>query len=185
MKETAYSTAVRELPPEERPRERLARLGPEALRDAELLAILFRTGTRDVGAVALAERAVRHFSDLRGLARASVDELQQVKGLGQVKAVEVKAALELGKRLAVHTDPGRPRIRSAEDVATWFKPQEWNEMSVSAHGRRVVVHVNGRKTAELENDKGRLKGRLGLQLHGGQEMHVMFKNIEILLPKKK
>lgn len=74
---------------------------------------------------------------------------------------------------------------SAEDVATWFKPQEWNQMTVSAHGRRVVVHVNGRKTAELKNDKGRLKGHLGLQLHGGQEMHVMFRDIEILLSKKK
>jgi hypothetical protein len=74
---------------------------------------------------------------------------------------------------------------SAEDVVTWFKPQEWNEMAVSAHGRRVVVHVNGRKTAELKNDKGRLKGHLALQLHGGQDMHVMFKDIEMLVPKKK
>ncbi|MHC4110160.1 MAG: 3-keto-disaccharide hydrolase [Planctomycetota bacterium] len=74
---------------------------------------------------------------------------------------------------------------SAEEVATWFRPQEWNEMAVSAHGRRVAVHVNGRKTAELKNDKGRLKGLLALQLHGGQEMHVMFKDIEILLAKKK
>jgi hypothetical protein len=74
---------------------------------------------------------------------------------------------------------------SAEDVATWFKPQEWNEMVVSAHGRRIVVHVNGCKTAELKNDKGRLKGHLALQLHCGQDMHVMFKDIEILSPKKK
>jgi hypothetical protein len=58
-------------------------------------------------------------------------------------------------------------------------------MAVSAHGRRVAVHVNGRKTAELKNDKGRLKGLLALQLHGGQDMHVMFKDIEILVPKKK
>ncbi len=69
---------------------------------------------------------------------------------------------------------------TAEDVARWFKPQEWNEMTVSAHGGRIVVHVNGLKTAELKNDKGRLKGHLALQLHGGQEMHVMFKDIEML-----
>ncbi len=74
---------------------------------------------------------------------------------------------------------------SVEEVATWFRPQEWNEMAVSAHERRIVVHVNGRKTAELKNDKGRLKGRLGLQLHGGQDMHVKFKDIEMLVPKKK
>jgi hypothetical protein len=73
---------------------------------------------------------------------------------------------------------------SAEDVATWFKPQEWNEMTVSAHSRRIVVHVNGRKSAELKKDKGRLEGHLALQLHGGQDMHVMFKDIEMLLPQK-
>ena len=53
MEEPIYSSAVREMPQEDRPRERLARLGPEALRDAELLAVLFRTGTRKQGAVAV------------------------------------------------------------------------------------------------------------------------------------
>lgn len=73
---------------------------------------------------------------------------------------------------------------TAEDVVKWFKPQEWNQMTVSAHGRRIVVHVNGQKSAELKKDKGRLEGHLALQLHGGQDMHVMFKDVEILLPKK-
>ena len=73
---------------------------------------------------------------------------------------------------------------SAEDVAKWFKPGQWNQMTVSAHGRRIVVHVNGQKTAELKNDKGRLEGHLALQLHGGQDVKVMFKDIEILVPQK-
>jgi len=72
---------------------------------------------------------------------------------------------------------------TAEEVATWFKPGQWNQMTVSAQGRRIVVHVNGQKTAELKNDKGRLEGHLALQLHGGQDVHVMFKDIEILEPK--
>jgi DNA repair protein RadC len=105
------------MPPEDRPRERLARLGPEALRDGELLAVLLRTGTRSEGAVALADRVLWRFGGLRALARASANELQQVKGLGTVKAIEVKAALELGKRLAAYTAPARPRIRGADDVA--------------------------------------------------------------------
>ncbi|MCB1098383.1 MAG: DUF1080 domain-containing protein [Verrucomicrobiae bacterium] len=64
-----------------------------------------------------------------------------------------------------------------------YRPGEWNEMTVSAHGTRVVVHVNGNKTAELMDDqKGRLKGNLGLQLHGGQDMDVFFKQIERLMP---
>lgn len=112
-----YSTSVREMPEEERPRERLARLGPEALRDAELIAILFRTGTRSTGAVALGEEVVRHFGSLRNLARASLEELRQVSGLGDVKAVEIKAALELGKRLATYRERDKTKILSPEDVA--------------------------------------------------------------------
>jgi DNA repair protein RadC len=117
MEYPQYSTAVRELPPEERPRERLAKLGPEALKDAELIAVIIRSGTREVGAVALAEEVIRKFKDLRGVARASIEELKTVKGLGEVKAIEIKAALELGKRLAAHTADQRAKISGAEDVS--------------------------------------------------------------------
>ncbi len=117
MTENTYSTAVREIPEEERPRERLARLGAVALRDAEILAVLFRTGTREEGAVALAERVIRHFGTLRSLSLASIEELMQVKGVGRVKAIELKAAVELGIRLAHEKGEQRPRIRTAEDVA--------------------------------------------------------------------
>lgn len=112
-----YSTAVREIPTEDRPRERLERVGPEALRDAELLAILFRTGTRKKGAVAVAEEVIRHFGSLRALAQASLEELQEVDGLGRVKSIEIKTALELGKRLVAYREPERRKIRTAEDVA--------------------------------------------------------------------
>ncbi len=115
-----FTSAVREMPEEERPRERLARLGPDALRDAELLAILFRTGTRDEGAVALADRVVAHFGNLRRLSQATVDELQLVHGVGQVKAIEIKAALALGKRLAAYTKPRRARIQKASDIADFL-----------------------------------------------------------------
>ena len=93
MTECTYSTALREMPEEERPRERLARLGAIALRDAELLAVLFRTGTREEGAVALAERLLSRFGNLRALSRASLEELMQVKGVGRVKAIEIQAAV--------------------------------------------------------------------------------------------
>jgi len=112
-----YTSVVREMPEEDRPRERLARLGPEALRDAELIAVLFRTGAAETGAVALAERLIRTFSDLRGVARASLEELQQVKGIGRVKAIEIKAAIELGLRFSRHHRQGRFKISSAQDVS--------------------------------------------------------------------
>jgi len=117
MSDPIHTTGVREMPEEERPRERLANAGPEALRDAELLAILFRTGTRSMGAVALGEKILRHFGSLRTVSRASLEELQQVDGIGTVKAIEIKAALELGKRLAAFTDRDRSKITGASDIA--------------------------------------------------------------------
>lgn len=110
-------TALREMPEEDRPRERLERVGAPALSNAELIAVLFRTGSRSEGAVALAERLLRTFGDIRRLARASLEELQEIKGVGRVKAIELKAALELGKRMVHHKDPTRPRINSAKDLA--------------------------------------------------------------------
>ena len=66
-----------------------------------------------------------------------------------------------------------------DDVRKWFKPNEWNEMVVTAHGPKIVVTVNGQKTAEIEDEKGRRKGRIALQLHGGQEGLVYFQEVEI------
>ena len=69
-------------------------------------------------------------------------------------------------------------------VAKYFKPGAWNQMTVSARGRRIVVHVNNTKTAELLADKGRLSGQVALQLHGSQDVEVHFKDIETLVPSK-
>lgn len=120
---TPLSTAVREIPEQDRPRERLEQVGAEALRDAELLAVLFRTGTREEGAVALAERLIRHFGTLRRMGQASLEELQQVKGIGRVKAIEVKAAIELGGRAKSLSAQPRPKIRAAADVADLLMSQ--------------------------------------------------------------
>lgn len=67
-----------------------------------------------------------------------------------------------------------------EDVKKYFKPGEWNEMTVSAHGGHLVVHVNGVKSAELKDDPGRGEGKFALQVHGGQDCDVWFKDIELL-----
>lgn len=108
---------MREMPADERPRERLARLGAEALSDAELIAIIIRSGTRAASAVALAGTMLHSFQNIRNLANASLEEIAAIKGMGQVKAIELKAALELGKRLAAFTNRDLTKIRGAEDVA--------------------------------------------------------------------
>ena len=69
-----------------------------------------------------------------------------------------------------------------EQVKTYFKPQQWNQMTIYAQNRHIVVFVNGHKTAELKDDPGRLSGHLALQLHGNMDMDVCFKDLEILEP---
>ncbi len=66
-----------------------------------------------------------------------------------------------------------------EDVKKWLKPGLWNDLTVIARGGNVVVFINGYKTASLSNDPGRSQGRLALQLHSGQDMNVLFKDIQI------
>jgi DNA repair protein RadC len=113
---------IRDLPPRERPRERLRSAGPGALSHAELLAILLRTGSKGESALALAQRLLSHFGGLGGLAGASFADLEQFKGLGPAKAAQVHAAMELGKRLLTLPPEERPAIRGPEDVATLVGP---------------------------------------------------------------
>ncbi len=77
---------------------------------------------------------------------------------------------------------GRARVQipSKERVEQAFRSGEWNEMLVVAIGRRVEVYVNGVRMTRLVDDPGRLKGRIGLQLHGGQDMRVEVRSIELL-----
>ncbi len=133
-----YSLSMREVSEEERPRERLVRHGADALKDAELLAILFRSGTKELNAVNLAEQVLKRFEDLQRLSQASVEELQQIRGVGKVKAVEIKAALELGRRLAVYKRSHRVSIRSASDVWDLLTP----ELRACETERFLCIQVN-------------------------------------------
>ena len=108
---------LKELPVELMPRERLYQLGPEALSNQEILAILLRTGVKGENVLDLAERILLEYG-LPGLARLTVHEMSNIHGMGLAKAASLKAALELGRRL-VTTDPiTRPTINSPEDVAS-------------------------------------------------------------------
>ena len=94
-----YTLLIRNMPADERPRERLQHYGPGALASAELLAILLRVGIEGESVLHVAQRLLGKYGGLPGLARASFDELCQEKALGPAKVTQLKAALELGKRL--------------------------------------------------------------------------------------
>ena len=94
------SLKIHEMPPQDRPREKLERLGAEALSDSELVAILLRTGLPGSNAIEVAAKLLIQFQSLDGIARASVKQLASVKGVGPAKAVQLAAAFGLGSRLA-------------------------------------------------------------------------------------
>ncbi|CAG5092421.1 DNA repair protein RadC [Thermobacillus xylanilyticus] len=108
---------LRDIPREDRPRERMMIDGAEALSDAELLAILLRTGTRNESAVNLANRILRECGGLRQLVDMSIAELTNIRGVGPAKAVQLRAGIELGRRLARRAASDRPAIRKPEDAA--------------------------------------------------------------------
>lgn len=116
MMELQRYTTIRELPPEERPREKLAHWGASSLREYELLAILLRTGTAQMSALQLAQYLLQKFGGVRGVMHASVQELANIKGMGLAKATQIAAAMELGRRVALSQFHERPQIRSPEDV---------------------------------------------------------------------
>lgn len=101
----------------ERPRERLAQLGPQVLSNAELLAILLRVGIQGENAVQMGQRLLAQFGGLRGLQRAPFAEICNQHGLGEAKAAQIKAAIELGRRLPQEEPEERLVINSPADAA--------------------------------------------------------------------
>jgi len=115
--ETKRTPLLREVPEEERPRERMLSFGASAMSNAELLAILLRTGTPNESAVTLSQRLLQEAGGLRGLTDRSVEQLCSLRGIGPAKALQIHAALELGRRLS-RADAGKqPVIRSPRDVS--------------------------------------------------------------------
>jgi DNA repair protein RadC len=101
----------------EMPRERLCRLGANALNNAELIAIILRTGSKGEDVLRLAERMLRESNGLGGLARVPLGEMTRVRGIGEVKAIELQAVFELGRRLMIASpDETRPTIKSPADA---------------------------------------------------------------------
>ncbi|MBW1997694.1 MAG: hypothetical protein JRJ29_06985 [Deltaproteobacteria bacterium] len=90
--------AIKDWPVSERPREKLLYLGPEALSDGELLAVLLRIGRSGQSAEDLARQLISQFDGISGIDRAHIEELLSIPGMGIAKTAQLKAAIEIGKR---------------------------------------------------------------------------------------
>jgi len=112
------SFTIHDLPPPERPRERLLKLGAEALSAQEILALILGRGVRGESVMLTAQRLLSQFGNLEGIANSSVEELSQIKGIGIAKATQLKAAFELSKRLEGYPERAKAVIKSPEDVVS-------------------------------------------------------------------
>ncbi|OGO37655.1 MAG: hypothetical protein A2W35_08520 [Chloroflexi bacterium RBG_16_57_11] len=118
MKEQSAAYRITDLEVSERPRERLAKVGPQALSTAELLAILLRVGVPGENAVQVGQRLLQELGGLSGIHRAEFDEVCKQHGIGTAKAAQIKAAIELGRRLLLESPEDRPAIHSPGDAAS-------------------------------------------------------------------
>lgn len=116
---TVPASMIRELSPDERPRERLLSHGSQALSEAELLAVLLRTGRPGVSALEMARELLRECGTLAGLRGARMSSLRR-RGLGEAKAASLLAAVEIGRRLARAELPSRRPMSRPEEVASYL-----------------------------------------------------------------
>ena len=114
---------MKDVAPHDRPREKLQRLGAAALGDNELVAIVLGSGSRECGALELANRLLARAGGLYGLTRAALGELHLVPGVGDARAAQVLAAVELGRRTLVRGTTDRPRLSTPRQLASYLLPQ--------------------------------------------------------------
>jgi len=114
---------MKAIAPHDRPREKLERLGPAALGDNELLALVLGSGSRDSDSLHLANAVLAHAQGLRNLTRRRAVDLRRVPGIGRARAAQVVAAVERGRRTLVRESEERPRFQTPRQLAVHLLPQ--------------------------------------------------------------
>ncbi len=143
-----YTTMIRDLPRSERPRERLLEYGPSYLSNAELIAILLRTGVAGENVLNLAVRLLSQFQGLPGLARAASAELCSLKGISGAKAAQLLAAFELGRRQVSLQPEDGTTITCPQDVANLLGA----EMALLDQEHLRVLHLDTKNHVTRVNE---------------------------------
>jgi DNA repair protein RadC len=148
---------VKDWPRDERPRERLIKYGAESLSDAQLLAIILRTGSGGKGVMALAMELLGRFRGLREIDSSSLSDLSDVKGLGTAKIAQLKAAFALGKRLMSESLEGNAAFSSSRMVHSYFAPRFKN---LKGSVLSLLLDTKNRLIKEVKVSEGTLTNSL-------------------------
>ncbi len=155
IKDERVSYRIQDLDENERPRERLSKYGPQALSNAELLAILLRVGMDGENVIQLSQRLLADFGGLRGLHQATFDDVCRKKGIGPAKAAQILAAIELGRRIRLETVDEKAAIHSPADAAALVEyemsafPQE-HLWVIILDTRNRLIHIERLYQGSLE-----------------------------------
>jgi DNA repair protein RadC len=149
--------SIKEWPEEDRPREKLLGRGAEALTDAELLAILLRTGNAGVSALDHARLLLSQFGGIKGIDSAPAKDLGSIKGIGPAKCAQLKAGLEIGRRLGREKWEAGRALRSSEDVFRHFAELEKEKREIFYV---VLLNNKNRKIREVKISEGSLTASL-------------------------
>ncbi|MEG1255160.1 DNA repair protein RadC [Clostridium sp.] len=121
-----YKLRVKDLPENERPREKILRYGSEYLSNSELLALILRTGTREDNILTLCDKLLSHCGGINGLANPSIKDLKEVKGIGEAKATQILALVELSTRFNSFKSGEEYKVSSPKDAAFYMMGQMKN-----------------------------------------------------------
>lgn len=135
------SRRIKDKPAEERPREKLQHKGPDSLNNAELIAILLRTGLKGRNAVEIGEQVLSRFGSLTAMAKATVADLKTIKGIGRDKAVTLIAAFSLARKMADELRRDAPLLDNPESVAALMR----EDLRVREVETFYVLHLNTRR----------------------------------------
>lgn len=162
----------------DRPREKFIKLGPSALSNAELIAIILRSGSETLPLVVVCKNLIDHIKDnVFSLSAMTIEQIEEVKGIGKVKAITLLAAIELGKRSLQQAAP--LNLQEDQAVEKLIKPYFSKEQKVQYH----LVLLNNRDellaTSEIDTEEGKLpdlKGIMRLTLEAGAAGMILCRN---------
>lgn len=132
---------IKELPVQERPRERFIKYNANSLQTFELIAIILRTGSKDESVLELAKKISYHYKSLKDLSNASIKELKTIKGIGDSKAIELLAAFELGRRVNKELFSEHSKLHSPERIFQYLKSEL--EMKTQEHFLALYLNTKG------------------------------------------
>jgi len=154
--ETTFT--VRDMPKQERPRERLQRLGPDALSSQELLALIIGRGVSKRSVLDIAHELLRRFGSVHGMSKASIEELSKIHGVGIAKSAQIKAAFELAKRQDLENDIPKFTVNNPETLVKAIRATIQDK--AKEHFKLVLLNTRNKVTGIMPISVGTLNASL-------------------------